>query len=552
MGIKGLGKFVGDFAPRAIKRQEPGSFTGRVIAIDASMSLYQFMVAIRDGNSFGNFTNDAGDCTSHIAGMLNRAIRLLEQGVRPVYVFDGKPPELKSGELAKRRELRESAQEAAEKAREEGNVEELRKQIVRSVRVSKQHNEDVKRLLRLMGLPVVEAPCEAEAQCAELTKNRKVWATATEDADALTFGATRLIRNLTFGERASGSGASATASGILVIDLPTLLEELQFSQEQFIDFCILCGCDYCGTLKGVGAKTAYSLVKEHGSIEKILEVVDPEKVPDGFCFQEAREFFRHPEVTPADRVHVAWGEVDVDGLKAFLVQENQFNEQRVENYITRLKKARGKTAQTRLESFFGATVTKSSSLMHKQLAEKQKELEKKKNRSVRGFAALKGKTAGARPAGAMAPKRAKTPEEEPAQKKAKRSGPQAEGAEEAGAEAERESKKECERERLEKTETANAAKGEEKDAKGEPTAEKAEKVEVKEEATEATADAAQDSGGQEKNSEGDEKTTSTDKGKRMSLLFSENASVPSPRGETNLFAEGEGEENVAPSGTRAF
>ncbi|EPT25227.1 putative flap structure-specific endonuclease 1 [Toxoplasma gondii TgCatPRC2] len=552
MGIKGLGKFVGDFAPRAIKRQEPGSFTGRVIAIDASMSLYQFMVAIRDGNSFGNFTNDAGDCTSHIAGMLNRAIRLLEQGVRPVYVFDGKPPELKSGELAKRRELRESAQEAAEKAREEGNVEELRKQIVRSVRVSKQHNEDVKRLLRLMGLPVVEAPCEAEAQCAELTKNRKVWATATEDADALTFGATRLIRNLTFGERASGSGASATASGILVIDLPTLLEELQFSQEQFIDFCILCGCDYCGTLKGVGAKTAYSLVKEHGSIEKILEVVDPEKVPDGFCFQEAREFFRHPEVTPADRVHVAWGEVDVDGLKAFLVQENQFNEQRVENYITRLKKARGKTAQTRLESFFGATVTKSSSLMHKQLAEKQKELEKKKNRSVRGFAALKGKTAGARPAGATAPKRAKTPEEEPAQKKAKRSGPQAEGAEEAGAEAERESKKECERERLEKTETANAAKGEEKDAKGEPTAEKAEKVEVKEEATEATADAAQDSGGQEKNSEGDEKTTSTDKGKRMSLLFSENASVPSPRGETNLFAEGEGEENVAPSGTRAF
>ncbi|KYF40361.1 putative flap structure-specific endonuclease 1 [Toxoplasma gondii ARI] len=552
MGIKGLGKFVGDFAPRAIKRQEPGSFTGRVIAIDASMSLYQFMVAIRDGNSFGNFTNDAGDCTSHIAGMLNRAIRLLEQGVRPVYVFDGKPPELKSGELAKRRELRESAQEAAEKAREEGNVEELRKQIVRSVRVSKQHNEDVKRLLRLMGLPVVEAPCEAEAQCAELTKNRKVWATATEDADALTFGATRLIRNLTFGERASGSGASATASGILVIDLPTLLEELQFSQEQFIDFCILCGCDYCGTLKGVGAKTAYSLVKEHGSIEKILEVVDPEKVPDGFCFQEAREFFRHPEVTPADRVHVAWGEVDVDGLKAFLVQENQFNEQRVENYITRLKKARGKTAQTRLESFFGATVTKSSSLMHKQLAEKQKELEKKKNRSVRGYAALKGKTAGARPAGATAPKRAKTPEEEPAQKKAKRSGPQAEGAEEAGAEAERESKKECERERLEKTETANAAKGEEKDAKGEPTAEKAEKVEVKEEATEATADAAQDSGGQEKNSEGDEKTTSTDKGKRMSLLFSENASVPSPRGETNLFAEGEGEENVAPSGTRAF
>ncbi|CBZ56245.1 putative flap endonuclease-1 [Neospora caninum Liverpool] len=545
MGIRGLGKFVGDFAPRAIKRQEVGSFTGRVIAIDASMSLYQFMVAIRDGNSFGNFTNDAGDCTSHIAGMLNRAIRLLEQGIRPVYVFDGKPPELKSGELAKRREVRESAQVAAEKAREEGNAEELRKQIVRSVRVSQQHNDDIKRLLRLMGLPVVEAPCEAEAQCAELTKHKKVWATATEDADALTFGATRLIRNLTFSER---TGSSASASAILVIDLPTLLEELKFSQEQFIDFCILCGCDYCGTLKGVGAKTAYGLIREHGSVEKILEVVDPQKIPEAFCFQEARAFFRNPDVTPADQIQLTWGEVDVEGLKTFLVKENQFNEQRVENYIARLKKARGKTAQTRLESFFGAAVTKSSSLMHKQQAEKQKELEKKKSRSVRGFAAPKAKAAVRTPGEAAKRDKPHAGDEERAKKRVKRDETESEGAKKAATEAEKESETETPEKTEPKDETEKTeAKEDTKTAKEEKEqGEKTEETEkVDKEATENESKKTSKSSGCDEAAAG-----SPGNRKRLSLLFAEKTGVSTTYG-NDLFAEGEGEENVAPSEARA-
>lgn len=259
-------------------------------------------------------------------------VRLLEQGIKPVYVFDGKPPQLKSGELAKRREIRDAAHAAAEQAREEGNVEELKKQVGRAVRVSRQHNEEVQRLLRLMGLPVVQAPCEAEAQCAELTKKKKVWATATEDADALTFGATRLIRNLTFTEKKTphtaaggggGKGSSSTSGGgggILVIDLPTLLEELQFSQAQFVDFCILCGCDYCGTVRGVGAKTAYGLIRDHKTLEATLKVLGEDKIPERFPYQEAREFFVNPEVTPAEDITLTWGDVDVEGLKTFLVK----------------------------------------------------------------------------------------------------------------------------------------------------------------------------------------------------------------------------------------
>ncbi|PFH31453.1 putative flap structure-specific endonuclease 1 [Besnoitia besnoiti] len=534
MGIKGLGKFIGDFAPRAIKRQEVGSFTSRIIAIDASMSLYQFMVAIRDGDSFGNFTNDAGECTSHIAGMLNRAIRLLEQGIRPVYVFDGKPPELKSGELAKRREVRDAAQAAAEKAKEEGDAEELRKQIVRSVRVSKQHNEDVQRLLRLMGLPVVLAPCEAEAQCAELTKKKKVWAAATEDADALTFGATRLIRNLTFSEKKPAAAVGASGSAVLVIDLPVLLEELQFSQEQFIDFCILCGCDYCSTLKGVGAKTAYSLIREHGSLENVLKAVDPEKVPESYPFREARALFIEPEVTPAEDIQLSWGDVDVEGLKTFLVKENQFSEQRVENYIQRLKKAKGKTSQTRLESFFGAATTKSSSLMQKQQLEKQKELEKKKSRGVRGFATTAKAKSAVRTAAAEGKAKQAAAEAEP-RKEPKKRAPE-ENVDRDDATAAKKAKHEGP--------AAAEARGKEEEPQSEKTAPQSEKTEPQSEAAEAEkgrgSPAKAESGDQLNPASSDAKSAPTKE------RTEEAAASPSATG-GSLFEDGEGEENIAPS-----
>ncbi|VDK59284.1 unnamed protein product [Gongylonema pulchrum] len=62
--------------------------------------------------------------------------------------------------------------------------------------VTKEHNEEARRLLTLMGVPVVNAPCEAEAQCAALAKAGKVFATVSEDMDALTFGSPILLRQM--------------------------------------------------------------------------------------------------------------------------------------------------------------------------------------------------------------------------------------------------------------------------------------------------------------------------------------------------------------------
>lgn len=132
--------------------------------------------------------------------MFYRTIRMMENGVKPVYVFDGKPPDLKSGELEKRTERRAEASEQLNAAKERGDVIAVEKFERRLVRVTKEHNEEVKKLLRLMGIPVIDAPCEAEAQCAELVKKDRVYATATEDMDALTFGSKILCRHMTFSE----------------------------------------------------------------------------------------------------------------------------------------------------------------------------------------------------------------------------------------------------------------------------------------------------------------------------------------------------------------
>lgn len=172
--------------------------SGRKIAIDASMCMYQFLIAVRSDGA--QLTSVDGETTSHLMGTFYRTIRLLENGIKPVYVFDGKPPDMKSGELVKRAERRDEAEKQLAAATEAGDTADMDKFNRRLVRVTKQHGAEAQQLLRLMGVPFVEAPCEAEAQCAALVKAGKVYATATEDMDALTFGTTTLLRHLTFSE----------------------------------------------------------------------------------------------------------------------------------------------------------------------------------------------------------------------------------------------------------------------------------------------------------------------------------------------------------------
>lgn len=270
-----------------------------------------------------------------------------KNGIKPIYVFDGKPPDMKSGELEKRSERRKEAQESLDKAVETGNEEDIAKFNKRVVRVTKQHNEDCKKLLRLMGLPVIEAPSEAEAQCAQLCKDGKVYAVATEDMDALTFAAPRLVRHLS-----SGSGEQTQE-----YNLEKIIDGLELgSHDEFIDLCILMGCDYCDSIKGIGGKKGLDLIRKHKSIEKIVEnLPSKDAVPENWPIERARQLFKEPDVIKSESISesdLKLKDIDEDGIVEFLCKEHSFDEKRVRTAIERCKASKPKSAQTRIDSFF--------------------------------------------------------------------------------------------------------------------------------------------------------------------------------------------------------
>jgi flap endonuclease-1 len=348
MGIHGLTTLIADNAASAISEMKIENLFNRRIAIDVSMSIYQFVIGIRGTGA--DLTSDSGDITSHLQGLLARTVRLIENGVKPVFVFDGAPPELKRAELEKRKALAEENKAKQDGA--EAGTEDAIKYSKRTVRVTKEQNEEARRLLQLLGVPVIQAPSEAEAQCAALCKAGVVWAAGSEDMDTLTFGSPLLVRNLTF------SQAQMAKKGVMVIDLAKALKELDLTHEQFVDMCILCGCDYAGTIKGIGPVTALRLVRQHKRLEEILPTLDSSKypLPDPFPYVEIREFFMNPPSIDVEeaRAQMKWTEVDEEGLVQFLCGEKGFQEERVRKTCQKLRatKTSGVGTQNRIDQFF--------------------------------------------------------------------------------------------------------------------------------------------------------------------------------------------------------
>ncbi|CEG77865.1 Putative Flap endonuclease-1 [Rhizopus microsporus] len=234
-----------------------------------------------------------------------------------------------------------------EEAAEVGTAADVTRYTKRTVRVTDQHNAECKRLLKAMGIPYVEAPCEAEAQCAELARGGKVYAAASEDMDTLTFKAPVLLRHLTFSE--------ARKLPIDEINLERALEGLGLTSEQFIDLCILLGCDYTESIKGVGPKSAYNLIKEHKTIDEAIKHLGAklkEGIPKDWNYAEARELFVKPVVIPASEVELSWGTPDVDAVVDFLVREKGFSEDRIRKGCERLAKNLKQATQTRVQDFF--------------------------------------------------------------------------------------------------------------------------------------------------------------------------------------------------------
>ncbi|OAL01251.1 flap endonuclease 1 [Phaeosphaeriaceae sp. SRC1lsM3a] len=394
MGIKHLHQLIQEHAPDAVKAGEIKNQFGRKVAIDASMSIYSFLIAVRsDGQQL---MSDTGETTSHLMGLFYRTLRMVDNGIKPLYVFDGAPPKLKSGELAKRFQRKSEAHAAAEEAKETGTAEDVEKFSRRTVRVTREHNEECQRLLKLMGIPYIIAPTEAEAQCATLARGGKVYAAASEDMDTLTFNAPILLRHLTFSEQRK--------EPILEIHLDKVLEGLNMEREQFIDLCILLGCDYLDPIKGIGPSTALKLIRDHKNLEGVVAHIQSDQkkltIPDDWPFADARVLFLEPDVRPADapECDFKWEAPDIDGLVKFLVEEKHFSEDRVRNGAAKLTKNMKSAQQSRLEGFFkpiAKTAEEKASLKRKaeeKLNEKKKK--QKEDAKAKKQAKSKPRTAG--------------------------------------------------------------------------------------------------------------------------------------------------------------
>ena len=324
---------------------------GKTFAIDAHNALYQFLAIIRqpDGTPL---KDRSGKVTSHLSGLLYRTSKLLELGIKPIYVFDGTPPALKEAEIKRRSKVKEEALVKYEKAIKEGKIEEARKYAQATSRLKDYMQEDSKKLLSLMGLPWIQAPSEGEAQAAYLTKKGDADYCASQDYDSLLFGTPKLIRNVTIsGRRKIARKNSYINVSPEIVELKKILAANKITFEQLIDLSILIGTDFNPMgIKGLGPKTALKLIKEHGTIAKVLPHVKNNQIQ--FDPQEIKEIFINPKIT--DDYVLKWKDIDIDGVINFLCRKKDFSEERVNKALIKIQEgSKGIKEKTTLEQWFG-------------------------------------------------------------------------------------------------------------------------------------------------------------------------------------------------------
>lgn len=325
------------------------SFSGRVITLDAYNALYQFLATIRQPD--GTPLIDAyGRVTSHLSGLLYRTVNFLERGLRPVYVFDGKPPELKAAEIERRMKTREEAERKYVEALEKGELERARVYAQQATKLTSPMVEEAKRLLNLMGVSWIQAPAEGEAQAAHMAAKGDTWAAGSQDYDSLLYGAPRLVRNLNVTGRRKLPGRDEYVEvKPEVIELNKLLKHYGVTREQLVYIGVLLGTDYNPSgVKGAGVKRALKLVKEIREPEALARAVGWDfSVP----LEEIAKLFLQPQVT--DEYSLSWRAPDREGLTAFLCDEHQFSRERVERAVEKLERAyKGTLRQATLESWF--------------------------------------------------------------------------------------------------------------------------------------------------------------------------------------------------------
>ena len=229
MGIRYLNSYLRDNCPKSIRVMNMSDLSGKKIAIDISIYLYKY--------------ESDNVLLENIYLMLSI---FRHYNVIPIFIFDGKPPPEKTELLLKRKTDKKEAQQeyyALKKSLENNEdyddsekqdiinaMDQLKKQFVH---INKYKTEQVKSLIRAYGATYYDAPGEADELCASLVLKKIVWACLSEDMDLFVYGCTRVLRYF-----------SLINHSIVLYYMKGILEELDISQKEFKDICILSGTDY--------------------------------------------------------------------------------------------------------------------------------------------------------------------------------------------------------------------------------------------------------------------------------------------------------------------
>jgi len=342
-----LGVDLADILPEEVITL--GSLSGKTLAVDAYNALYQFLAIIRqpDGTPL---KDRRGRVTSHLSGLLYRTANLAEKGIRLAFVFDGKPPEMKTLEIRRRRKVREEARVHYEAALKEGRLEEARTYAQATSSLRDAMVEDAKNLLDALGIAWIQAPSEGEAQAAYMAERGDVWGVASQDHDSLLFGAPRMVKNLAItGRRKLPRRDAYVEVEPRLIELEKVLSDLSLTRKQLIDLGILIGTDFNPDgVKGIGPKTALKLIHEHSTLEALQS---EDSTTLGLAdVNSIREIFLRPNVT--SNYTLKWSEPDVDKVVQFLCREHDFSEERVRKAVSRMTTKPSVTVKSTLESYF--------------------------------------------------------------------------------------------------------------------------------------------------------------------------------------------------------
>ena len=322
---------------------------GKSVAVDAYNTIYQFLSIIRqpDGSPLCDRT---GRVTSHLSGILYRTSNLIANGIEPSFVFDGKPHELKKALLEDRKERREKAMSEWEYAVEEGDLKKAFSKAQQTSRMTPEIRESSKELLSYLGLPIINAPSDGEAQAAYMCSKGDVWASASQDFDSILFGTPTLVRNMTITGRRKIPGKDQYKDvKTEIIDSKEFLEALKITREQLVDMCILMGTDFNPGISGIGPKKSLKLIKDHGDLEGVMKHMSLD-IP---FYQDVRDIFLNGVYT--DDYSASPSEIDREKVIEML-EGYDFSRERVEGTLDRIeayrKSNRSKKSQRSLDSWF--------------------------------------------------------------------------------------------------------------------------------------------------------------------------------------------------------